>query len=152
MIDSRAKGRTAEMKARNELRKLTRLNWERVPMSGALDAKHGLKGDLYVPDADIKYCVEVKHYAEDHFNSKILTSKNPQFIQWWKQTIREADEIDKLPLLLFKYNRSKWFVAFDILEVSFNLQDAGRPYFILYPEEIYVCMLEDFCDNEDFVE
>ena len=54
MIDSRAKGRAAELKCRDELRKLTGLMWERTPMSGALDAKHKLKGDIYVPQVNTK--------------------------------------------------------------------------------------------------
>ena len=62
MVDPRAKGATAETKARDELRKLTKLKWERVPGSGALDEKHGLKGDLYVPNEKNLFCVEVKHY------------------------------------------------------------------------------------------
>ena len=50
MVDPRAKGARAETQVRDKLRELTALNWERVPSSGALDPKHGLKGDLYVPN------------------------------------------------------------------------------------------------------
>jgi hypothetical protein len=39
-IDSRRKGRTAELNARDQLRKLTGLSWERIPNSGALKAEH----------------------------------------------------------------------------------------------------------------
>ena len=111
MIDSRAKGRTAELKCRDELRKLTGLRWERTPMSGALGAQHKLKGDLYVPETALKYCVEVKHYKDDHISTKLLTSKLPQFEEWWEQTVREAEQMEKEPLLVFKHNRSKSFYA-----------------------------------------
>src|SRR6056300_1760937 len=109
MIDSRAKGRTAELKCRDEMRNLTGLAWERTPMSGALGAQHKLKGDLYVPETPLKYCVEVKHYADDHIDTKIITGKSPTFLGWWDQTVREAKQMDKKPLLIFKHNRSKWF-------------------------------------------
>jgi hypothetical protein len=151
MIDSRAKGRTAELKARDELRKLTGLTWERTPMSGALDAKHKLKGDVYVPQTNIKYCVEIKHYADDHISTKLITSKNPTFMEWWAQTVREANQMDKKPLLIFKHNRSKWFAATIEFDVQLALGDAGAKYFILEPEGICVSLLSDFCLFEEFV-
>lgn len=149
MIDSRAKGRTAELKCRDELRKLTGLMWERTPMSGALDAKHMMKGDVYVPQVNIKYCVEVKHYADDHISTKLLTSKNPQFLQWWEQTIREAGQMNKEPLLIFKHNRSKWFAAFQDYDVFLNMERTC-PTLLLGPHEIFISLLADFCAEAEF--
>ena len=71
MVDSRAKGARTETLARDMLRKYSGLSWERVPGSGALDPKHQLKGDLYVPGRTNLWCVEVKGYAEDHLTSQI---------------------------------------------------------------------------------
>ena len=48
-VDPRAKGARTETTVRDLLKKHTGLAWERVPGSGALDPKHQLKGDLYVP-------------------------------------------------------------------------------------------------------
>lgn len=144
MVDSRAKGATAETKVRDELRKLTKLKWERVPGSGALDAKHGLKGDLYVPGVTNLYCVEVKHYKDDHLNTSLLTSKNPQLLEFWKQTLRESDQVAKRPLLIFKHDRSKLFCAF--------LEMPSGYYSYLYLDvqgyEFYVALLEDWITNE----
>jgi len=111
MVDSREKGARTELKVRDWLREYTGLGWERVPASGALDEKHGLKGDLYIPGEKNIYCVEVKGYADDHLTSQILTSKNPTLIDWWRQTVREANQIKRKPLLFFKFDRSKIFVA-----------------------------------------
>jgi len=113
MVDSRAKGAKAETDVKKVLAKYSGHGWERIPLSGALDAKHGLKGDLYIPGQTVKYCVEVKHYKDDHLTSKVLTDKNPQIIEWWEQTIREAKQINKIPLLIYKFDRSKMFVAFE---------------------------------------
>lgn len=144
MVDSRAKGARTETQAKDILRKYTGLEWERVPMSGALDPKHGLKADLYVPGTHIHYCVEVKGYADDELTSSILTAKNPMFIQWWEQTIREAEQIGKLPMLIFKYDRSKFFVAVDELPNS----DIDH-FFIKYKQHyIYVFLLEDYLTQE----
>lgn len=144
MVDSRAKGAVAETKVRDELRKLTKLKWERVPGSGALDPKHGLKGDLYVPGESNLYCVEVKHYKDDHLNTTLFTGKNPQLIEWWRQTIRESGQVKKTPLLIFKHDRSKLFCAFLDMPVH------SFPYIFMsvHGHELYVSLLEDWIVNE----
>jgi hypothetical protein len=116
LVDSREKGARGETQARDLLRKYTGLNWERVPGSGALDPKHGLKADLYLPNANNVAAIEVKCYADDHLTSAILTSKTPQFITWWEQTLRESAQVGKHPMLLFKFDRSKWFIAFKAMD------------------------------------
>ena len=141
-IDSRRKGAVAEGKARDELRKATGYVWERIPGSGALDAKHGLKGDLYIPKLDNRFCVEVKHYKDDQLTSKLLSSKSPTFHTWWEQAVRQAGQVDKEPLLIFKYDRSKWFIAFK--EEVISPLDHYLSY--SYKEHyIHVCLLTEFC-------
>ena len=154
MVDSRAKGRTAELKARDILRQHTGLPWERTPMSGALNAAHGLKGDIYIPNSRNTFCIEVKSYKDDHLTSKILSNKNPQFMEWWDQACRQAEECRKLPLLLFKYNRSKWFVAVGEMYAAMDLN-----YICLYDAVtdscVYVYLLEDWIKTlnaKDFVD
>lgn len=152
MIDSRAKGRTAELKCRDELRKLTGLAWERTPLSGALDAKHMMKGDLYVPGRnDVIYCVEVKHYKDDHINTKIITGKSPIFLEWWDQTVREAEQMDREPLLIFKHNRSKWFAAFTEQHAYFSILDGEHRSMVITPGDICICLLTDFCEVSSFI-
>ena len=146
VVDSRQKGARTETLARDMLRKHTGLNWERVPGSGALDPKHQLKGDLYIPGQNNRFCVEVKGYAEDHINSGLLTHKTPQLIEWWQQTDRQARQVDKLPLLIFKYDRSKLFVAtvaydLDMLENRWLLYSNGGDY------EFYIMLLEDWLNG-----
>lgn len=152
MVDSRQKGRAAELNARNILRDLTGLGWERVPMSGALDPKHKMKGDLYVPGEDIKYCVEVKHYKDDHLTSKLITSNNPMILQWWEQTVREANQLDREPLLLFKHNRSKWFCMFSDLDVFLEMTEGHEKFLVLHPDELYISLLTSFCAYAEFLE
>ncbi len=147
MVDSRAKGARVETTVRDLLRKETSLNWERVPGSGALDPKHQLKGDLYVPGRTNLYCTEVKGYAEDHLTSAILTGKNPQLFQFWEQAVRQGLQVDKKPLLIFKYDRSKIFSAFEDMPNSTSYRwiyinaDNGM--------EFYVALLQDWLANEN---
>lgn len=125
--------------------------WERTPMSGALDAKHMMKGDVYVPGVNTRYCVEVKHYADIEVDIRLLTSKNPIFRQWWAQTVREAGQMNKEPLLVFKHNRSKWFAASLSENVYFSMLDTEQSFLMLHPEEIVICLLTEFCKYERFV-
>ena len=109
MVDPRAKGAEGERQVRDLLKGHTGLAFERVPMSGALDY---LKGDIFLPNMHNNYCIEVKFYKDSHFNDKILTAlKSNVFIRWWDQTIEQAKKAGAKPALLFKYNRSKIFVA-----------------------------------------
>ena len=109
MVDPRAKGAEGERQVRDLLRKHTDLDFQRVPMSGALDF---MKGDIFLPNMHNNYCIEVKFYKDSHFSDKILTAKKSNvFIQWWNQTIEQAKKAGAKPALFFKYNRSKIFVA-----------------------------------------
>lgn len=144
MVDPRAKGATAETKARDLLRQHTKLQWERVPGSGALHEKHGLKGDLYVVNKQNYYCVEVKHYAEDSFTSSLFTGKKPQLIEFWEQTIRESAQVSKEPLLIFKHDRSKFFAAYKDMP-SANYRFA---FVNVLGHEFYVSSLEDYLTYE----
>jgi len=112
MVDSRAKGQRAEYQVRNLLKEQTKLPWERVPGSGGFGPQHHLKGDIYIPNKDIVHCIEVKHYKEDTLNSNIFNDSESQLEKFWKQTLREATQIQKEPLLVFKKDRGKWIVVY----------------------------------------
>lgn len=109
MVDSRAKGARGEYLVRDMLREFTGHQFERVPSSGALDY---LKGDLYVPHAKNRFCIEVKNYAESPLTDKIFTQeKTNNLIRWWKKLEEQAVGGNQEPLLFFKYNRSPVFVC-----------------------------------------
>ena len=112
MVDSRAKGARGEYLVRDMLREHTGYQFERVPSSGALEY---LKGDLYVPHAKNKFCIEVKNYESSPLTDKIFTaSKTNNLIQWWTKLVRQADSGNQEPLLFFKYNRSPVFVVTEL--------------------------------------
>lgn len=143
MVDVRQKGATAETKARDELRKLTGLKWERVPGSGALDPKHLLKGDLYVPGEGNLYSVEVKHYKDSHINHSLITGKSPQIIEWWEQAVRQAVQVHKNPLLIFKHDRSKFYAAYeDVPESDYNHLFVNKDGY-----SFYISTLDDYIIN-----
>lgn len=108
MVNPRQKGAIGENKVKEFLDSRTPYTFERTPGSGS----GNIKGDLYIPKRKNVYCIEVKNYAESPFNDKILTSKTNDFVQWWTKLQKQAGVMK--PLLFFRYNRSKIFVATDI--------------------------------------
>jgi hypothetical protein len=144
MVDSRDKGSRGETIVKKALKDLTGLDWQRTPGSGALHEKHMLKGDLYVPNAENLWCVECKNYKDDHLSSKVLTDKNPQLFVWWEQTVRQATQVNREPLLIFKFDRSKLFCAFQVMPES----HLSFLYVSRNGTEFYVALLEDWITLE----
>jgi Holliday junction resolvase len=144
-VDSRAKGSRAELDIAKHLSTKTGLNFKRVPMSGGLHESHQLKGDLYLVNSLNIYCIEVKHYKDDHFTSKMLTDKTPQILEWWLQTIREAAQISRKPLLIFKFDRSKLFVAF---KEAPSTEEYRYTFVNIDNHQFFVAKLDDWLDNE----
>lgn len=139
-IDSRAKGARAETEVAKVLKSKTGLDFKRVPMSGGLHESHQLKGDLYLVNSLNIFCIEVKHYKDDHLTSKVLTDRNPQLLEWWKQTVREAAQISRKPLLIYNFDRSKLFVAFkDMPNSNYNFVFVS-----VNGLEFYTAKLEDW--------
>ena len=126
MVDSRAKGARGEYLVRDMLREHTGYQFERVPSSGALEY---LKGDLYVPHAKNRYCIEVKNYESSPLTDKIFTApKTNNLIKWWKKLLIQAEGGNQLPMLFFKYNRSPVFIV-----------TQREP---VYPEYMYISILD----------
>jgi Holliday junction resolvase len=114
-VNPRQKGASAETTVRDILRRATGLAFERTPASGALAYA---KGDLWLPSQNDRFCIEVKHYAESHFNDKIFTSKTNNIVLWWTKIQLQAKQSNKEPLLIWKYNRSKIYVCTQIKPVN----------------------------------
>jgi len=140
MVDSRAKGARGEYLVRDMLREHTGHQFERVPSSGALEY---LKGDLYVPHAKNKFCIEVKNYAESPLTDKIFTaSRTNNLIQWWTKLERQAERGSQEPLLFFKYNRSPVFV------VTCNSPRETEQYMFIKFLKCFILLAEEWLEKE----
>ncbi len=139
MVDSRAKGARGEYLVRDMLRTHTGLKFERVPASGALEY---LKGDLYIPHAKNKYCIEVKNYKDSPLSDKIFTQvKTNNLIRWWKKLCIQAEGGGQEPLLFFKYDRSPIFVVSED-------QPLCVDYIYISVLECYVTLADQWLKNE----
>jgi hypothetical protein len=108
---SKAKGSAFEAKIAERFTKEFGKDFKRVPLSGALE---WMKGDIIcIQDtAWFPYTIECKHYAELDWNN-LLTAKSNDMYSFWHQTMREAAVMKKKPLLIFRWDRSKDYVAFE---------------------------------------
>ena len=140
MVDSRAKGARGEYLVRDMLREHTGYQFERVPSSGALEY---LKGDLYVPHAKNKFCIEVKNYESSPLSDKIFTApKTNNLIKWWTKLERQAESGNQKPLLFFKYNRSPVFV------VTEQPPEETKQYMFICFLQCFVLLAEEWLTME----
>lgn len=138
MVDSRAKGQRGEYLVRDMLRDASGLQFERVPSSGALAY---LKGDLYIPDANNAFCIEVKNYEKSPLSDKVFTNKTNYLLIWWEKIVKQAELKVQQPLLFFKYSRSKVFVVT-------NIKPENTKYMHISWLDCYVCLAEEWLENE----
>ena len=103
MVNSRQKGALGENKIIEFLLEKTGIKFERTPGSGS----GKIKGDVICPFS--VFCIEVKNYKEDPFNSNILCNKTSLIPIWWNKLKKES--YPRKPLLFYRWNRSKWFVV-----------------------------------------
>ncbi len=108
---SKIKGSVYEAKIAKYLSNELKKDFKRVPLSGSIEY---LKGDIWLPTdtAGWPYTLECKHYKDIQWNN-LLTSRTTDMLSFWRQTVREAETMQKKPLLIFRWNRSKDFAAFD---------------------------------------
>ena len=108
---SKLKGSAFEAKVVKILSESLGLDFKRMPLSGAISY---LKSDIWLPSdtAAWPFSVECKHYAElDHNN--FLTAKSTDILSFWEQVSKDAITMKKKPLLIYRWNRSKDFAAYN---------------------------------------
>lgn len=121
-------------------------------------------GDIFAAnEADVqrsegwkfRFTIECKFYKEqDSFTSLF---KKPQVIAWFEQAKVDASKInDKLPLLVFKFNHTPIFVAFEttcepppnvstILSMWYNLFDTDGK--IIGKRKIHIALLSELLED-----
>lgn len=107
---SKNKGTAFETKIVKILSQALGKEFKRMPLSGAISY---LKSDIWLPSdtAAWPFTVECKHYAELEWNN-FLTSKTTNILDFWTQASRDSVTMGKLPLLIFRWDRSKDYVGY----------------------------------------
>lgn len=121
-INGRRKGNKAERVAAKLISDWTGHKFERTPSSGGLQwkASHA-KGDITATDEHrCPFCFEVKSYAKIDFSHLINPKiKNPDILQYWSQASRDAGKVNKIPMLMMRYNGLPKSFYFIVLERRF---------------------------------
>ena len=118
-----AKGARFEYFVRDMLTEKTGVKWDRVPMSGA----GSMKGDLYCLTNHYYYCFECKSFKDTVIQENLLSAKSNNIFGWWEQTVREAEQMNRKPALVFKKDRGKPLIAVEEhIEVEKKVKKAVK--------------------------
>jgi hypothetical protein len=82
-----------------------------------------------------RFCIECKFYKDADIFKALFN--NPQILQWWDQAKTDAAKVaGKEPLLIFKFNHTPVFMAFEVSppKLATRLVKVG---------ELYICQLDD---------
>lgn len=95
MVNGRAKGSSAE-------REVGKILFEHLGLTFKRDLEQyraGDHGDLICDEMDFPFVIEVKRYR---------AGGHPPSPAWWDQVCKAARAADKLPLLVYRYDRQQW--------------------------------------------
>lgn len=134
MSNSRRKGAKAERVASKVISKWTGKGFSKTPASGGLNWKKSfVAGDVVCTTEGhfCPFCFEVKSYSKIDFSHLINPKiKDPEILDFWAQAKRDAEKVNKIPMLMMRYNglpKEFYFVvldmvAFTIITTSFPLE------------------------------
>ena len=157
MVDSRGKGNRGEYKVRDLLQKWWGKEFVKTPKSGGFATKQFRKdwnagADVTTADPTFPFSVEVK-WQEKWDLDMLLTAPHNKVWGWWEQTLRQARDVDKWPLLVFKRNRRPWLVMMrempDMTNAQLNFITRAQMRVIdTDGEYAYIMLFDDLLDEE----
>jgi len=112
MVNSIQKGKSFERRVAKICSKLTKVDWKRVPMSGAFSTTNKSSdkrffGDIFTEALEYKNIVVECKKTKDPITLADLVNKKGRLFEWLEQTKKEAQGIDWI--LVFGWNNSKIF-------------------------------------------
>jgi len=122
-INSRRKGAKAERVAAKMLQDWTGRTFSKTPASGGLQwKKSNVAGDVVCTKEGhyFPFCVEVKARAKVDFNQLMqMNLKHTDILEFWTQAKRDAARVNKVPIVMMRYNGLPKEFYFIILGNSF---------------------------------
>lgn len=110
-MNSKRKGNKNEREGAKLFKEWTGFEFSRVPSSGGLRWQRTTDtvGDILCSDKVhylvFPFSIEMKVRKECDLQKAILSNKNNDFIDFWKQAKSDAERGGKIPMLLARYNR-----------------------------------------------
>ncbi len=156
-INSKAKGNSQELKISKILTEnLHPLNFKRVPSSGALlggsnsvlaenfneESANVVVGDIFCTNNKVRFVIESKSYKEPIKFYELLKD-NCQVYGWYQEAAFDCEKFEnRLPLLIFKYNRTDDFVCISHNLVK-NLVSSSK---LITVGDLSILRLSDFLE------
>jgi len=135
---SKQKGNRYERRCAKLLSEFTGTNFRKVPASGGFNkfggqvvAEHAFSGDVICDDKDFCFSVEAKNQKTFSFVALLSSPKTAKFTEWWKQCVEDANNIGKLPMLMFKPNTQEDFIALSQQGIEQLELPCGTEQFII---------------------
>lgn len=142
---SKRKGNTGERAVAKLLSNWWGSEFTRTPSSGGFATQKFREnwnaiGDVVTP-ADFPFVVEVKNVKSWNL-SDLLTSKVSILTKYWKQVNDEVGDLPKYPMLVFKKNRSEWFVMIDMaVWYDYGLRALNDTYMTIRNDDMDVVVM-----------
>lgn len=93
-----------------------------------------------------KYSVEAKFYkTPDNFTS--LVSGTANVYGWFEESVTDAVKINKIPMLVFKWNRTPIFV---IIEKTNDVLPVAPKFELVQNRHLQVFLLDDLLEHPSF--
>lgn len=122
-INGRNKGSKAERIAAKVIEKWTNKKFSKTPASGGLGwKKSNVAGDIVCTTEGhfFPFTIEVKFYKKIDFSHLITPGiKNIDILEYWEQAKRDATRVNKIPMLLMRYNGLPKEFFYVVLETQF---------------------------------
>lgn len=131
MANSKKKGNKAERELCKWFKEWTGFPFTRVPASGGLRWKNtnATAGDIICDDERhsrrFLLSVECKSYKDINFEHLILGLKRTKILEFWEQSINDANRSQKFPILFMRYNGM-----------------SKNTYFVIITKQLYLTLLQ----------
>jgi Holliday junction resolvase len=125
MINSKRKGSKNERKVSSLYQTWTGFNFARTPASGGLrwKANQSIVGDIVCTDEShahrFPFTIEAKSYREINFEHLISSNERVKILQFWDQAVGDAQRVDKIPILMVRYNQMERDLHYLFLPTKF---------------------------------
>lgn len=106
---SRRKGVRAELYLAKLFSDTTQFRFRRTPGSGAWDRKEFI-GDIACMDKDIVFPYVIESRNREGWNLVQLFEKTGELFNWWDDVVRDANAVQKTPVLIITKNNFPYLV------------------------------------------
>jgi len=96
---------------------------------------------------NFKYSIETKFYKmPDSFTA--LASGNANVYGWFEESVIDATKVDKLPMLIFKWNRTDTFVAIE--KTDDVLFDVKPKFELVKDRHLQIFLFDELLEHPSF--